>query len=53
MLDGELDYKNVNSMHKLIVGCSKEYSYQVMVWFGDDIWVLKIYEYRVRWWNEP
>lgn len=23
-----------------------------MVWFGEDNWILKIYEFRVRWWEQ-
>ena len=32
-------------------GCNREFRYQVCVWFGDDKWVLKIFEYRVRWFD--
>ena len=31
--------------------CTKEYNYQVCIWFGDDKWIIKIFEYRVRWWK--
>ena len=23
-----------------------------MVWFGDEKWVLKIFEYRINWWEK-
>ena len=32
--------------------CEMEISFQVMVWFGDKSWILKMYEYRIRWWNK-
>ena len=31
-------------------GCNTEYSYQVCIYFGEEHWTLKIYEFKVRLW---
>ena len=33
-------------------GCYQQSNYQVCMWFGDDLWTVKIYEYRVRFFKE-
>jgi hypothetical protein len=31
--------------------CYKSSNYQVCLWFGDDLWTIKVFEYRVRFFN--
>ena len=35
----------------LPVDCHHQTNYQMCVWFGDEIWTVKIYEFRVRTFN--
>lgn len=40
--------KNDDPKQLLPKGCESETSYQICIWFGDDKWLVKIIEYRVR-----
>ena len=51
IIDEDTNQNELDPIFRLPQGCEKEYSYQVCIWFGDDKWMLKIFEYRVRWWN--
>jgi hypothetical protein len=31
--------------------CITSSNYQVCLWFEDDLWTIKVFEYRVRWFN--
>jgi len=41
------EHKNVNIPGEV----EREAHYLIGIWFGDDKWIMKFFEYRIRWWN--
>ena len=34
-------------------GCFLENCYTIAIWYGDGLWAMKFFEYRIRWWKKP
>jgi hypothetical protein len=34
------------------LGCTNQNNYIFGIWFGDENWTMKFFEYRIRWWDK-